>query len=111
MQGLCHCKLQAVNYSAGGDRVCLSTWKTATAPHTYARATQKMHRHIHNMLTHTHTQPPHAYAAFLLGADSRINLKLSPPSFITQYQPKLLHVPYQRNFAPLDFDRLRNNIT
>lgn len=65
------------------------------------------------MLTHTHIRQcthTHTHAASLLRADSRINLKLSPPSFITQYQPKLLHVPYQRNFS-LDFDRLGSNIT
>lgn len=90
---------------ASGDRVCVLTWKTATP----------MQAHTHKYLgkyticlhtptptsAHTHTHPP------LLQADSRINLKLSPPSFITQYQPKLLHVPYQRNFPPRDSDRLR----
>lgn len=99
---------------ASGDRVCLSTWKTATAPHTYARAHANACAYTPYAYTHTHTHTRyciHSHAASLLRADSRINLKLPPPSFITQYQPKLLHVPYQRNFAPLDFDGLGSNIT
>lgn len=60
-----------------------------------------VHRHTNTKLLHIHAyQCTHWRAASLLRADSRINLKLSPPSFITPFQPKLFHTAVQRNSPP-----------
>lgn len=101
---------------ASGDRVCLSTWKAATATHMPICAhtdTNTAHRHICIMLkciltptsAHTHTR---THKVFHFEIDSRINLKLSSPSFIIQFQPIYIHVPCQSNFSTLNFDIFGN---
>lgn len=88
---------------ASGDRVCLSTWKAATATHMPICAhtdTNTAHRHI-CIMCRTHK-------VFHFQIDSRINLKLSSPSFIIQFQPIYIHVPCQSNFSTLNFDIFGN---
>ena len=124
MQGLCHCKHRAVSYlpvvTESVYRLGKQLWPH-TPVHAHTQTCTQTHSDTHNYIgiytisLHARPRPPvHTYShthTSLLQADSRINLKLYPPSFISQYQPQLLDVPYQRDNSLFDLDRPGNNIT
>lgn len=115
MQGLCHCKLLAVNYLPAVTE-CVYQLGKQLRPHTclYARTqTQIRHIGIYALCLNASSHPPvhthtRTHKVFHFQIDSRINLKLSSPSFIIQFQPIYIHVPCQSNFSTLKFDIFGN---